>query len=366
MRIPSVLTLINLLACFITLVSADLPLTSETAGGPEATNTKSVQNFEFVFSTWKARRPGPPASQVTAWCEFCVGNDCSCMVPPRRDNDRFADWPGKPQFRSFAPQSPDSPELPRTATDDADISKRSIIVRASQTPTPEPASEARIDDQQQDSLIDRLKQKLVPEGGHKLRDVSSPNEITNTFYSYPLSGYHPVAIPLIVSAGSSNSPITILAYAKTTHFSSFISSSLIADLNRTSEIRPLGSPPLYTPERDLHKLLGYETQALGQISLDIVIGSRDRMVQDLNFIVVEAPSASDRDTDAGWRPDLLVGVDFLNAISGIRLTEEYSGDDRAGAKEGLPILVQRVFEWNCQGDCAESKLEKEPKARDEL
>lgn len=355
------LILLDILTCF---VKADIPLTSQTAGGSDATSTKSVQNYKYVFSTWKANRFQTPMVQLFDLCLPCVcDRDIQCIIPPHRGENSFADWPGKPQFRTFPPPLPASPGLPRTAADAPGTSRRSVIVRATPTSTLQSNADIRLkdteDQQKQDGLVDKLKHKFMPSIGAPTIVNDDPDEITKTFYTYSLSGYHPVVIPLIVSSGTSNSPMTILAWAGSTHFSSFISSSLIADLNRSSEIRAVIEPPLYTPERNLTYILGYDSKRLGQISLDIVIGSRDRMIQDLNFTVF----ADEEDPQGAWRPDLFIGIDFLNTISGIKLTEEYSGDDKAGAKEGLPVLVQRVF----VGDFQEDGLKREKvEIRDEL
>lgn len=348
------------LALFCSTTKADRPLTSETAGGPEATNVKSVKNYEYVFSTWKALRYDPPAAEPTIYCPPCICEG-ECVLPPQRVKSYYADWPGRPQFRSFAPPLPASPGLPSTVTDAAETHRRATIVPVSSTSVPEPNADAEAASvqtgEQEDSFVDKLKQKFMSGPDSPTTDDGDPREITKTFYTYGLSGYHPIAIPLIVSSGTSNSPITVLAYARSTHFSSFISSSLVADLNRTSEIRPTFDPPLYTPEKNMTNVLGYETKILGQISLDIVTGSRDRMLQDTNFTVF----AEKEDIKEGWRPDLLVGIDFLNEIGGIKLTEEYSGDDRARAKDGLPVLVQRVFKPDNKEDCdgAEEEISKD-------
>lgn len=186
------------------------------------------------------------------------------------------------------------------------------------------------------------------------------------FYTLPLSGDHPAAFPLVVSTGSEE-PITILADAVTTVFSSFISSSLVEDLGRTSQIKAVVEESRFLPERNISGLLGFKSEIIGQLSLDIIAGKDDRMIQNTNFTVFRAPEISGKQTAGVWRPDLIVGMDFLNDIQGLRLTEEYSGSVAAGAKEGLPVLVQKVYEWGVQKKCARCKMEDEERVqRDEL
>ena len=167
-------------------------------------------------------------------------------------------------------------------------------------------------------------------------------EVTDTFYSVTLAGFQESALPFItVNAG--REPVTLIAYANASLFSNFVSAGLIAELGLSGGMREAAESP-YLPERDLSALFGFETQVMGEIGLDILAGVRDRLVEDVRFRVFE--DGKDGDGEGWWRPDLVVGMGFLNRVGGVELTEEFGGGGmgEAGVREGLGVVVQRVFE----------------------
>lgn len=174
-------------------------------------------------------------------------------------------------------------------------------------------------------------------------------EVTNTFYDRQLSGDDANVLPLIlehpVTLGSNDTePITILATARTQFFSSFMSASLVADLNLTSLIRPIDTEPIFLPERNLTTLLGYDTHAIGLMNLKLLVGRDDRAYQ-ANFTVVHAPE----NKNGTWHPDVTVGMQFLNDLQALEFTAEFGGGSETGAVNGLGVFVQRVFEEDGDG-----------------
>ncbi|KAK5956957.1 hypothetical protein OHC33_002446 [Knufia fluminis] len=157
-------------------------------------------------------------------------------------------------------------------------------------------------------------------------------EVTNTFYSLPLSGFHGAALPLITTNGD-DEPISLIAYANASLFGNFISSGLVDELGLSRSIVRGETEALseYIPERDLSTLFGYRTRKLGIISLDVLAGRDDRLVGGIRFGVFEAPLSpkDEADVEGGvegwWKADVVVGMRFLNRVQGIRLTEEFSG-----------------------------------------
>jgi len=169
-------------------------------------------------------------------------------------------------------------------------------------------------------------------------------EVTNTFYDRQLSGEDGNVLPLILEHpvtldSSVMEPITILATARTQFFSSFISASLVADLNLTSSIGPTNAKPIFLPELDLSTLLGYEAHPVGLLSLKLLVG-RDDQAYQANFTVVRAPE----NKNGTWHPDVIVGMQFLNDLQALEFTAEFGGGSGTGVRNGLGVFVQRVFE----------------------
>ncbi|KAJ9650384.1 hypothetical protein H2198_010319 [Neophaeococcomyces mojaviensis] len=167
-------------------------------------------------------------------------------------------------------------------------------------------------------------------------------DITDTFYHRLTHGNDPHTIAIIIEHPTTlnsnvTEPITLLAYINTTLHSSFISSSLVTDLNLSPFIRPITTKPDYLPERDLSTLLGYETYPVGLLYLNLLAGKNNRH-REPQFRVIHAPE----DTDGTWHPDLVLGMHLLNGLQALQLNEEYSSNDTA-AKDGLGVLVQRIF-----------------------
>ena len=169
------------------------------------------------------------------------------------------------------------------------------------------------------------------------------DEITSSLYTFPFSGFHPLLLPLITT-NSAAEPITILAYTNFTFFNSYIFLPLVEELGLTASIIPRPPIPPYAPERDPTSLFGFETKAIGTLNLDVLAGKNDRLVPGATFTVVYGPDPKGSRTDGWYLPDVVVGIDFLNGIDALRLGSEFSGARAAGARDGLGVVVQRVFE----------------------
>lgn len=222
---------------------------------------------------------------------------------------------------------------------------RTIIVRAAETQDHDARATQVIPDNQQDPILPNTD-----------TDTSIPEDKTLTFYTLPLSGYHPAVLPLITTSHPSNTPLTLLAYANTTLYSSFISSSLVESLNLTSSITSPAPPSPLSYENDVTTLFESPSKVLGTVRLDILAGQADRMVKDWPFRVFEYIDGEGAEDDHEWKVDLWVGWTFLNEVQGVVLSEEYSGSREAGARNGVGVLVQRVFEGNDDRGLTEGEL----------
>lgn len=77
------------------------------------------------------------------------------------------------------------------------------------------------------------------------------------------------------------------------------------------------------------------------------------MVKGWPFRVFEYVDGEGTEDDNEWKVDLWVGWTFLNEVQGVVLSEEYSGSREAGARDGVGVLVQRVFEGDVDGESGE-------------
>lgn len=360
------LPLLPLLTSVSAAITPGAPQLSETALPPPTTTPATISSYQSIFSSWRSsashnpRLPVPnlpnPDPNGHTKCNWQCSSPCPCALEPVPPEDvTTASWSGKSVYSSS------TVSLLPSVTDGVTASVeplRTVIVRGTATATATGTAAGMVSRDENSNgsvVIDSEREKPIVQltniddldtntNATTNNNTATPGpDETSTFYTLPLSGYHPAVLPLITTAHASTTPLTLLAYANTTLYSSFISSTLVAALNLTSTIIA-SSPSPFTPEHNLTTLLGFNTRNLGVVNLDVMAGRNDRLVRGWPFVVFQAPGTGNGGRDGLWTVDLWVGWSFLNEVQGVMLTGEYSGSREAGARDGMGVLVQRVFE----------------------
>lgn len=338
--LPTALACVLALPLASAVPTTEVRVSTEIASGKEHIDAEIRSRYKSVFTSWSNKQSKQPEATTAIQCSGCW-NSCEmgCMLPyPGPAQNQTAETATMSGKRTASTTSVTTslalPNAPVTATE---APLRTTIVRAKATTCAEPNDAPHESESAQQTVEASTKS-----------DSADPEDVTDTFYTVPLSGFHGAALPLITT-NAHGEPITVIAYANASLFGNFISSSLVEELGLTKAIGVRSRAPDYLPERDLTKSLGFETYPMGVVGLDVLAGVNDRLARDVQLTVFEAPDGSGRETGGWWKADLVVGMQFLNRIQAIELTKEYTGSRDAGARHGLGVVVQRVFEVGKRG-----------------